>query len=110
LLLQRLRYEEGIVKVSDERGGAPLAERSARRVFVLARRRWGVLIAAATFVVGLTIPAVSFADAASGCDFAPNGTTPSCSAPLAGSTFAGGDGNLLTSPATFGTTDWQNVP
>ena len=29
--------------------------------------------------------------------------------PLTGSTFAGGDGNLLTNPTTFGTTDWQNV-
>jgi len=28
---------------------------------------------------------------------------------LTGSTFAGGDGNLLTNPTTFGTTDWQNV-
>ncbi len=29
--------------------------------------------------------------------------------PLAGSTFAGGDGNLATSPTAFGATDWQNV-
>jgi hypothetical protein len=28
---------------------------------------------------------------------------------LTGSTFAGGDGNLLTNPTAFGTTDWQNV-
>src|SRR5215471_638138 len=88
--------------------GPPPADRGRRR-FLLSGRKWGVLIAAATFAVGLTIPAVSFADASSGCDFAPNGTTPSCSAPLAGSTFAGGDGNLLTNPTAFGTTDWQNV-
>ena len=50
-----------------------------------------------------------FADNPSGCDFATNGTTPSCSGPLPGSTFAGGDGNLMTTPTTFGTTDWQNV-
>jgi hypothetical protein len=51
----------------------------------------------------------SGADNPSGCDFATNGTTESCLGPLAGSTFAGGDGNLLTNPTTFGTTDWQNV-
>src|SRR6266702_2459955 len=49
------------------------------------------------------------ADNASGCDFAATGTTQSCLPPLSGSTFAGGDGNLQTSPTTFGTTDWQNV-
>jgi hypothetical protein len=54
-------------------------------------------------------PLASFADNASGCDFAATGTTQSCSGPLAGSTFAGGDGNLLTNPTTFGSTDWQNV-
>jgi hypothetical protein len=59
--------------------------------------------------MALAIPATSFADNASGCDFAATGTTESCSGPLTGSTFAGGDGNLLTSPTTFGTTDWQNV-
>jgi hypothetical protein len=52
----------------------------------------------------------SFADNASGCDFAATGTTQSCLPPLANSTFAGADGNLLTSPTTFGTTDWQNAP
>ncbi|HEV2235574.1 MAG TPA: hypothetical protein VGR57_02840 [Ktedonobacterales bacterium] len=51
----------------------------------------------------------AFADNPSGCDFAATGTTESCSPPLAGSTFAGGDGNLLASPSTFGSTDWQNV-
>jgi hypothetical protein len=58
---------------------------------------------------GLLAAAGSFADNQSGCDFAGNGTTESCSGPLSGSTFAGGDGNLLTTPTTFGTTDWQNV-
>ncbi len=48
-------------------------------------------------------------DNPSGCDFAASGTTQSCSGPLAGSTFAGGDGNLATSPTAFGATDWQNV-
>jgi hypothetical protein len=55
------------------------------------------------FVVG------SAADNSSGCDFAATGTTQSCLPPLTGSTFAGGDGNLSTSPTAFGTTDWQNV-
>jgi len=68
-----------------------------------------VLVAATAVAVGLAIPAASFADNPSGCDFAATGTTQSCSVPLAGSTFAGGDGNLATSPTTFGTTDWQNV-
>jgi hypothetical protein len=75
----------------------------------LTRRTAAVLISAATLAIGIGIPSVSFADNASGCDFAATGTTPSCLPPLTGSTFAGGDGNLLTSPTTFGTTDWQNV-
>jgi hypothetical protein len=68
-----------------------------------------MLIAAVVLAIGVTIPATSFADNTSGCDFAASGTTQSCSGPLTGSTFAGGDGNLLASPTTFGTTDWQNV-
>ena len=68
-----------------------------------------MLAVTAAAAVGLTIPAVSLADNASGCDFAASGTTQSCSGPLAGSTFAGGDGNLLTNPTAFGSTDWQNV-
>src|SRR6266705_6910039 len=89
-------------------GGATSAGRRFRRI-LSAKRTWGVLTAAAAVAIGLAIPAVSFADNASGCDFAATGTTQSCSGPLSGSTFAGGDGNLLTSPTTFGTTDWQNV-
>jgi hypothetical protein len=71
------------------------------------------LIAAASLIgafLGVVAPGISSADNSSGCDFAATGTTQSCSGPLAGSTFAGGDGNLLTNPTTFGTTDWQNVP
>src|SRR5215470_16002512 len=68
-----------------------------------------MLAAAVVLGTGIAIPAASFADNNSGCDFAATGTTQSCSGPLAGSTFAGGDGNLLTNPTTFGTTDWQNV-
>jgi len=64
-------------------------------------------LAAAAFTVFFVVG--SAADNASGCDFAATGTTESCVGPLTGSTFAGGDGNLLTSPTTFGTTDWQNV-
>src|SRR5262245_37799694 len=88
--------------------GLPPADRGSRRNLP-PRRKLSVLIAAAALAVGLGIPAASFADSASGCDFAADGTTPSCSPPLAGSTFAGGDGNLLASPTAFGTTDWQNV-
>ena len=87
--------------------GGPPGGRPRR--FHLTRRTWGVLTATAVVVIGVAIPAASFADTASGCDFAANGTTQSCSGPLAGSTFAGGDGNLLASPTTFGSTDWQNV-
>jgi hypothetical protein len=58
--------------------------------------------------VGIYAPRVG-ADSASGCDFAPNGSTASCTSSLSGSTFAGGDGNLSASPSTYGTTDWQNV-
>jgi Prealbumin-like fold domain len=77
--------------------------------FHLSRRTSAIVISAAALAIGIAIPSVSFADNASGCDFAATGTTQSCSPPLAGSTFAGGDGNLQTSPTTFGTTDWQNV-
>jgi len=78
------------------------------RRFLRSKRAWGGLAAAAALIT-IGIPAISFADNASGCDFAATGTTQSCLQPLTGSTFAGGDGNLLTSPTTFGTTDWQNV-
>src|SRR6266571_260725 len=74
-------------------------------------RRWwylGMTLTAFALFSVIFVTA-SGADNASGCDFAANGTTQSCSGPLAGSTFAGGDGNLLASPPTFGTTDWQNV-
>jgi len=77
--------------------------------FHLSRRTSAIVISAAALAIGIAVPSASFADNSSGCDFAATGTTQSCSAPLAGSTFAGGDGNLLTSPTAFGTTDWQNV-
>jgi hypothetical protein len=89
------------------RGGAAPSGRSFRR-FLGAKRTWGALIAAATLIT-IGIPAIAFADNASGCDFAATGTTQSCSNPLTGSTFAGGDGNLKASPTTFGSTDWENV-
>jgi hypothetical protein len=87
--------------------GARHRRRGTRR-FLKSKRTWLVVVA---FALGLSIaiPAASFADNPSGCDFAATGTTESCSGPLSGSTFAGGDGNLLTSPTAFGSTDWQNV-
>jgi Prealbumin-like fold domain len=87
------------------------AGRSRLRQSLAGRRRRAVLTAASCITAaGLTCAAVSSADLPGGCDFSPaNNGTPSCSAPLSGSTFAGGDGNLLASPTTFGTTDWQNV-
>jgi hypothetical protein len=97
------------MSISSMRGdGARPPGRGSRR-FLRSKRTWGVLTAAAVLAIGIAIPATSFADTASGCDFASNGTTQSCLGPLSGSTFAGGDGNLLTSPTAFGTTDWQNV-
>src|SRR5215831_5826802 len=96
------------MSISDLDGGGPISPRRGSRRF-LRGRTWSVLTAAVVLAIGIAIPAVSFADNATGCDFAATGTTQSCSPPLAGSTFAGGDGNLLTSPTTFGTTDWQNV-
>src|SRR6266568_3314929 len=68
-----------------------------------------VLTALAAALFAVVFVTASAADNASGCDFAATGTTQSCSGPLAGSTFAGGDGNLLTNPTTFGSTDWQSV-
>jgi hypothetical protein len=87
--------------------GATQPSRRYRR-FLKSKRTSGALIAAAALIT-IGIPASSLADNASGCDFAATGTTQSCLPPLAGSTFAGGDGNLLTSPTAFGTTDWQGV-
>jgi hypothetical protein len=96
------------MSVPDMHGdGAGPPGRGSRR-FLKSKRTWFVLVAAA-LGASIAIPAASFADNPSGCDFAANGTTESCSGPLSGSTFAGGDGNLLTNPTTFGTTDWQNV-
>jgi hypothetical protein len=88
-------------------GGGTIPPHRTRRF--LRGRTWGVLAAAVVLGTGIAIPAASFADNPSGCDFAPTGTTQACSVPLTGSTFAGGDGNLQTSPTTFGSTDWQNV-
>src|SRR5215472_16435545 len=82
--------------------------RGQARRFLRSKRAWGGLAAAAALIT-IGVPAISFADNASGCDFAATGTTQSCLQPLTGSTFAGGDGNLQTTPTTFGTTDWQNV-
>jgi hypothetical protein len=93
---------------SNHADGRQAGDRGKLRV-LLARRRWRVIAAAAAVAIGLSIPAVALADNPSGCDFAATGTTQSCSGPLAGSTFAGGDGNLATSPTAFGATDWQNV-
>jgi hypothetical protein len=88
-------------------GGTIPPHRRTRRF--LRGRTWGMLAAAVVLGTGIAIPAASFADNSTGCDFAATGTTQSCSGPLAGSTFAGGDGNLLASPTTFGSTDWSNV-
>src|SRR6516165_2201913 len=77
------------------------------------KRTWLAVIGAASLTTGLlafVAPSTSSADNPSGCDFSPaNNGTQGCMGPLSGSTFAGGDGNLLTSPTTFGSTDWQNV-
>jgi hypothetical protein len=72
------------------------------------RRTWLALGTAAALTL-LAIPATSFADDPSGCDFSPT-TKPlalSCVGPLSGSNFEGGDGNLLVSTGQI--TDWANV-
>jgi hypothetical protein len=79
---------------------------------LIATRRGRSLLAAvsATAVALIAWAAVGLADLPGGCDFSSaNNGTPDCLGALSGSTFAGGDGNLLTSPTTFGSTDWQNV-
>jgi hypothetical protein len=96
------------MSVPDIRGDGPMTPGRRSRRFLKSKRTWGALAAAATLIT-LGIPGVSLADNASGCDFAASGTTQSCLPPLGGSTFAGGDGNLLTNPTAFGATDWQNV-
>ncbi len=56
-------------------------------------RRWwitGLTLTAFTLFAVVFVTASS-ADNASGCDFAATGTTQSCSPPLTGSTFAGGE-------------------
>ena len=66
------------------------------------------LTVTAILILSGVVPAL--ADLAGGCDFSPlNNGVPGCLPPLSGSTFAGGDGNLLTSPTNFGTTDWETV-
>src|SRR6266700_1964480 len=98
----------GTMSTASTSGGSARAGRGSRRLR-LGRRKWRILVAATAAAIGLAIPAASFADNPGGCDFAATGTTQSCSGPLTGSTFAGGDGNLVASPTTFGSTDWENV-
>jgi hypothetical protein len=90
-------------------GGARISHVRLRPLVATRRRRSLFAIVAATTVGVLSWAAVGLADNSSGCDFAATGTTQSCLPPLTGSTFAGADGNLLASPTTFGTTDWENV-
>ncbi len=71
------------------------------------------LVATLIVLAAVAFPSTSFAAVTPGCDFfatAKDGTTSDlCVNHLSGSTFAGADGNLLTLPNNFGTTDWQNV-
>src|SRR6266566_1768953 len=87
-------------------GARPPGRKPSR--FLASKRTWGAMAAAAALAITIAIPAISFADSGTGCDFQQNGAD-ACSGPLTGSTFAGGDGNLKVSPTTFGTTDWENV-
>jgi hypothetical protein len=93
----------------EPRDAADTRRGRSRRKLPRPRRRALFAVLAAGVAALLAWGAVSFADNPTGCDFAENGTTESCSGPLAGSTFAGGDGNLLASPTAFGKTDWENV-
>ena len=87
-----------------------LARMRPRTALAGTRRRSLLAVLSAAALALLAWPAASFADIPGGCDFSSaNNGIPDCLGPLSGSTFAGGDGNLSTSPTTFGTTDWQNV-
>src|SRR5215831_20442323 len=100
------------MSLPDMRGDGAVPPGRRFRRFLGSGRRWKLLTAAAAAALGisLAIPAMALADLPGGCDFSSaNNGTPDCLGPLSGSTFAGGDGNLLTSPTTFGSTDWQNV-
>ena len=98
------------MSVSNPRGRAvPPFGRASSHFFSRRRAWWGLGATLALTLASLASPVRSFADQAGGCDFAATGTTPSCLGALAPSTFAGGDGNLLTSPTNFGTSDWQGV-
>src|SRR5262249_48518615 len=97
------------MSLSDMRGDGTRSPDGGSRRFLKSKRA-GLGVVAAALGIILAIPAVSRADLPGGCDFSSaNNGTPDCLGALSGSTFAGGDGNLLTSPTTFGTTDWQNV-
>src|SRR5215471_1404508 len=99
----------GIMSVLDMHGDGGQSPSRKSRLFLKSKRTW-IVLAAVALGISIAIPAASFADLAGGCDFSPaNNGTPGCLGALAGSTFAGGDGNLLTNPTTFGATDWQNV-
>ena len=65
-------------------------------------------IAATALALVFANAAPGFADSSTGCDFAANGSTPTCTAPLSGSTFEGGDGNLVPNGGGSAT-DWSNV-
>jgi hypothetical protein len=114
---RRVARQGGIREEMDMSGTfARGTKRGLGRLGILPSKRRRKLVAAGAALA--LVPAfgvifantTSYADNASGCDFAATGTTQSCLPPLAGSTFAGADGNLRTSPTTFGTTDWQNAP
>jgi hypothetical protein len=83
--------------------------RVLRRLPRLTAGRIGVVLVALMGLIGalVAMPSISRADNGGGCDFAPIGSLPSCSPPLTGSTFQGGDGNLLATGT--GNTDWSNV-
>ena len=75
----------------------------------LRNRRLSIMTLVAALTALYLVPV--HADAPGGCDFDPVNTkppfSPSCQGPLPGSTFEGGDGNLLVN--TPGNTDWANV-
>ena len=69
--------------------------------------RWWITTAMLTAVAlfAVVFVAASGADSAGGCDFSPaNNGTAGCLGPLAGSNFAGGDGNLQAIPSSYRST------
>src|SRR5260370_5797763 len=96
------------MSVRDIRAGSAKPPGRRRHRFFQSNRARIVLVASAAVGISIAIPAVSFADNGSDCYFPATGPTQSCSGPLAGSTFPGGERNPPTNPQPYCTYHLQN--